>query len=187
LCSLVILYTMGLAQEPQTILRAPEGWNSEIISFPLGFAPSIDFVGFEDIRFAPGWADPSSEQFWTYHFVWFLEKKDNMDEEILTETLTRYYDGLMQAVLTELSDTTHSDTLDKTLCLFVQTDEGFTGKIRVFDAFFTKEPITLNVKVKEYMCKETNKQAIAFDISPQGFDHKVWQGFKEIQLIVECN
>ncbi|MBL4705559.1 MAG: hypothetical protein JKY54_13630 [Flavobacteriales bacterium] len=48
------------AQDDKAVLIAPDNWKSEIIPFPLGFAPSIDFVGIEDLRFSPGWKDSTS-------------------------------------------------------------------------------------------------------------------------------
>ncbi len=82
-------------QERETILSAPDNWKSEIIPFPLGFAPTIDFVGFEDLRFAPGWSDSTSQEFWTYTFAWYIEKDSGMTESRLTELFNSYYDGLM--------------------------------------------------------------------------------------------
>ena len=72
-------------QEHETVLGAPENWQSEIIPFPLGFAQEIDLVGFEDLRFAPGWNDPNSQEFWTYMFVWYAEKDSAMTEKKLTQ------------------------------------------------------------------------------------------------------
>jgi hypothetical protein len=34
------------------VLQSPEGWLKESFDFPLGFAPSIKFSGFEELRFA---------------------------------------------------------------------------------------------------------------------------------------
>ena len=50
----LILFTISsvitFGQEKETVLSAPDNWQSEILTFPLGFAPTIDFVGFEDLR-----------------------------------------------------------------------------------------------------------------------------------------
>jgi hypothetical protein len=85
------------------------------------------------------------------------------------------------------ANTTNSNQLDKTLCLFIKTNEGFVGKIRVYDRFFTKDYMTLNVKVRETFCTKTNKQIIFCDISPKAFDHKVWEIFGDIKLKVKCD
>jgi hypothetical protein len=177
---------ISFSQEYETVLSSPDNWQGEIIPFPLGFAQEIDFEGFEDLRFSPGWNDPNSQEFWTYMFVWYVEKVSPMTESKLTEYFNLYYDGLM-GIDDNNRDTTNSNQLDKTICLFVKTDEGFDGKMRTYDRFFTKDYITLNIKVKESFCPETNKQIIRFDISPKDFDHEVWGIFDDVSLKVKCN
>lgn len=160
---------------------------SEIIPFPLGFAQEIEFEGFEDLRFAPQWSDPSYKNFWTYCFVWYIEMDSAMTANKLTNYFNLYYDGLMGINHHNQADTTNTNQLEKTLSLFVKTEEGFTGKMRTYDRFFTKDYITLNIKVKEYFCPETNKQIILCEISPKTFDNKVWKTFDDVKLIAECN
>ncbi|MEL6485249.1 MAG: hypothetical protein AAFU57_17175 [Bacteroidota bacterium] len=173
------------AQKPETVLNSPEGWNSEQISFPLSFAPDIGFTGFEDIRFAPGWSDMKSDAFWAYHFVWYIDQTDPMTEVSLTEIMEAYYDGLMLTV-SKSEEHPEGNLPEKTMCLFIKTENGFTGKVRVFDAFFSKKTILLNFKVKEFFCDKTQKQVVAFDISPQPFEHSVWKQFDAVQLVAKC-
>ena len=59
--ALITLTTYG--QEHKTILEAPTDWKSEIILFPLSFAPDIDLTGYEDLRFTPNWNKPNSSEF----------------------------------------------------------------------------------------------------------------------------
>ena len=174
-------------QKHQSVLSAPENWQSEILTFPLGFAQDIDLVGFEDLRFAPGWSDSTSQEFWTYTFVWYVEKDSAMTENILTKYFNIYYDGLMGVDNNNKIDTTNANQLDKTICRFVKTDEGFTGEMRVYDRFFTKDYMTLNIKVKESFCSKTNKQIVFCDISPKEFSHAVWKIFDNVKLIVSCD
>lgn len=77
--------------------------------------------------------------------------------------------------------------LDETICLFIKSDEGFVGKMREYDNFFSNEYITLNIKVRESFCPETNKQIVLCEISPQEFDHTVWDTFNDVKLIVNCD
>ena len=95
--------------------------------------------------------------------------------------------GLLGVDVNNQADTTKSNQLDKTICLFVKTNEGFTGKMRVYDRFFTKNYMTLNIKVKESFCPKTNKQIVFCDISPQAFDHVVWGMFEDVKLKVKCD
>lgn len=187
----LIIFTISSAfafgQEKETVLNAPDNWQSEIITFPLGFAPSIHFDGFEDLRFSPGWSDSTNQNFWTYTFVWYIEKDSSMTESKLTEAFTSYYDGLMEVDLKNQAYTIKSNKLAGTLCLFIKTDEGFLGKMRVYDRFFTKGYMTLNILVKELFCPRTNKQIIFCDISPKAFDHEVWEIFDDVKLKVECD
>ncbi|KAA3615000.1 MAG: hypothetical protein D8M58_11145 [Calditrichaeota bacterium] len=178
--------TTGFCQEHETVLTLPENWKSEIIPFPLGFAQDIDLEGFEDLRFAPNWSDSTSENFWTYMFVWYIEKESAMTENKLTAYFNSYYDGLMGVNFKNREGVINPNNLDKTICLFIKTNEGFTGKMRVYDKFFSKDYITLNAKVRESFCPKTNKQIILFEISPKEFGHEVWNIFEDVQLKVKC-
>ena len=104
--------TICFCQEKETVLTAPENWQSEIIPFPMGFALDIDFIGFEDLRFAPGWNDAGSEEFWTYSFVWYIETYGAMTESKLTESFNSYYDGLMGVDIKNQADTLNSNQLE---------------------------------------------------------------------------
>ncbi len=178
---------VSYGQKEESILSAPDNWQSEILHFPLGFAQTIDFVGFEDLRFAPGWSDTTSQECWAYMFVWYIEFDSVMTETKLTESFNRYYDGLMGVDSKNQADTAKLNQLDKTFCLFVKTDEGFTGKMRVYDAFFAKDYMTLNIKVKEFICPKTNKQIVWCDISPRDIGHDVWKIFDDVKLKVNCD
>lgn len=177
----------SFGQEKETVLSAPDNWKSEIIPFPLGFAQDIDFVGFEDLRFAPSWSDTTSENLWTYMFVWYIEKEDAITESKLTTYFNSYYDGLMGVNLKNKEGVINPNKLDKTICLFVKTNEGFKGKIRVYDKFFSKDYMTLNIKVRESFCTKTNKQIILCEISQKAFDHNVWEIFNDVKLKVNCD
>ena len=176
----------SLAQDETSVLTAPEGWRSEIIPFPLSFAPEIEFDGIEEIQFAPGWSDPESDEFWAYSFVWYIEKQSPMTEQLLTESFNYYYDGLMTAVAENQKDSVPTPKFDYALCLFVKTGDGFTGKMRVFDAFFLKDYITLNIKVSESFCLPTGKQIVIFDISPKSLDDELWKIFDNVKLNAPC-
>jgi hypothetical protein len=52
----------------------------------------------------------------------------------------------------------------------VKTNEGFAGKMSVYDTFFSKENMTLNLKIGESFCPKTNKQIILCEISQKSFD-----------------
>lgn len=72
-------------------LPFPQGWGTEIFSLPATFAPAITYKGFEDIRFAPGWAKAASNEYWTYAFLWNLEDSVHIDAKIIAANLKAYY------------------------------------------------------------------------------------------------
>ena len=172
-------------QAPEPIIKAPETWNSELINFPLAFAPEIQLEGFEDIRFAPGWSDPNSDQFWTYHFTWVLEKPVEVDAAYLERTLTIYFDGLTKTVIDQMSNNSITEKPAKPICQFQKTGNRFTGTVKIFDAFHTMDVINLNIKVRKRNCTASGKQLISFELSPKPFENHVWNIFKEIKIICE--
>lgn len=183
----LISHALSFGQEAQTVLNAPSSWRKEVIPFPLPFAPDIDFKGVEDIRFAPGWHDPSSEDFWTYYFVWYIDKSEKIADANLKAILENYYNGLMNFVLKQESKDNELSEANKTTCLVLSSENGFEYKVEVFDAFFSKKKIALNMKIEEQMCEASNKQVITFKISPKAFDDKVWELFKQIEFIGDCS
>lgn len=184
---ILLLFTihsfLTVAQENKSILTAPDNWQSELIPFPISFAPSIDYQGIEDLRFAPGWADTASNQFWTYTFFWYLDKYYPLTSGGLSTTLETYFDGLMGINAEKAAD---SVLKKKTAVVLVKNKKGFDGTVLVYDAFFTKKMMLLHVKVKETFCTATKKHLIRFRFSPKAFNDPVWDVFNEVKLNVKC-
>ena len=175
------------AQEVESILKAPDDWNSELIEFPLSFAPQIDFEGIEDIRFSPGWSNPYSEQFWTYYFCWYVAGETELTDDFLERTMNLYFDGLIAVVINNQEDSIRVEEVGQTSSTFSRAQEGFEGEISIFDAFFTMEEVRLRVKVRQDICKAQGMQLISFELSPKDFETPVWDLFKEIERLVPCN
>src|SRR5262245_14582472 len=93
LCSVVACRSSAPAPWP-----VPEGWRSELIPFPLEFAPSLPHHGLEEIRFAPGFFDPAAPGYWSYTFVWRLDTSPPFDDAVVAAELTTYFRGLIAAV-----------------------------------------------------------------------------------------
>ena len=189
LCCLVMVLGIGTvnAQESDYILNVPDDWRGELYTFPLEFAPEIDLVGIEEIRFSPGWSNEESNEFWTYHFTWYVDDNGPMTEQFLEESFGYYLDGLVTKILKAQSNTAQLAILQPSVSLFVKSDSGFHGKARTYDPFFTKDYIQLNIKVRTSKCNKTNKQIVSFDISLQSFDNDVWNVFDKINFAGDCN
>lgn len=137
--------------------------------FPINFARDIDYQGVEDARFPRGWEEQDSPNFWSYAYAWNLENSGDVTEADLEESLQKYFVGLMGWEETSVQLSTTNNTV-------------FTGVVKTMDAFFTKEPMDLNVLVEKTYCEEKNKSIILFRFSPKGFEANVWNKLKEVQL-----
>lgn len=182
---LVLLLSTKLifAQEskPETILSAPDTWGPEIFPFPFEFAPSIDYTGFEDIRFAPGWSDTTANDYFTYVFVWYLDNDPKTTADKLETHLKAYFGGLM-------AGTSGRDDLPAVTADFQEKSENnYTGKVVTYDAFFKKSALTLNVRVKSSYCDKTEKYIMRFDFSPKELQDPLWKKFEEVTLKIECD
>jgi len=166
-------------EEPVSILDAPEGWGSEIIPFPIRFAPSIDLKGYEELRFTPAWRDSTSSDFWTMTFVWYVDRNREIGPGQLADYVEAYYDGLLG-----LRDA--NDQGAGRACQFAETENGLQCSIRVFDSFVTKAEMTLHINVEQRHCPETGKHLVQFKISPKEFGDPVWDALDAVTVRVAC-
>jgi hypothetical protein len=179
LCSIV---TFGQEEEQLGVLTSDSTWLKEIIKFPISFAPEIKYEGYEDLRFAKKWRDSTHEDFWCYMFAWHIKSNEKQTVETLETNIKLYYDGIMKAV-----NKKKDYEVPETTVLFIKTennkDADFIGKLYVYDSFTSEAMMTLNVSVKAHYCDQTELSTILFKLSPQGFDHKIWERFNTITLI----
>ncbi len=190
--TLLLLFILGInmsyaqEQEHESILQAPSDWQSEIIPFPISFARDIPLVGYEDLRFAPGWSDSTSEQFWTYCFVWYVHQSEPLTDSLLTQYMQQYYDGLMGVTLIAPDGTTNPNNLDKTTCILAKNGSGWEGQVRVYDRFFTKDYLSLNITIEENPCPKTQKTLIRFELSPQPIASELWKILDQVTSKEMC-
>ena len=153
-------------------------WGKEIFPFPLSFAQDINYRGIEEARFPPkGWSDAAHPNFWSYTFVWKIDKKQDVTTNVLEENLQKYFDGLMRINTTE--ELKHY----KTVALFIKKKHNsFTGKIKTYDRFTTKKQLILNVLVESNFCEKQQKSILLFKFSPKGFTHPTWKMLEKIEL-----
>lgn len=170
------------------LLEAPEDWRAELLAFPLAFAPSLPYKGVEDIRFAKGWPDKNSEEFWAYALVWDIENDPKLTAIELEKKMKVYFDGLMEAVAEDKE--LEPGVTDNTLALFMPADAknstDFIGKVQVYDAFFLQDRITLNMKVRSTYCEKTNKYLVLFHVSPKEYEHEIWKSLEEVSINMDC-
>jgi len=180
----LISSTVTFSQEEKSlgVFESDTTWLTEIIKFPINFAPEIKYEGYEDLRFAKKWRDQTHEDFWCYMFAWHINSHEKQSVDILETNIKLYYDGLMAAV-----NKKKDFKVPGTTVLFIKTDDknndiDYIGKIYVYDSFTTEDMITLHVRVKEYHCNDNKSSTIVFSLSPQNFNHTIWERFKKVKL-----
>lgn len=186
LVSSLVFSTAVFSQAQDSILlKTSAEWRSELLKFPISFAPELDYVGYEDVRFAKGWSKKDSEEFWAYMFAWYIEEDPELTPEKIASDMEAYYDGLMQLI--SRNDDTSKTKLKKTLALFTEVKKGkFIGKVQLYDAFFLKERTLLNFKVDSYYCADDNRHYVLFKISPKPYSHSIWADFDTIEITKNC-
>ena len=178
-CTLV-----SFGQEEKTLgaFESDTTWLKEIIHFPIGFAPEINYEGYEDLRFAKSWRDQAHPDFWCYTFVWHVKGIQKPTLEELDGYLTSYFNGLMTAV-----NKKENFTIPETNVMLTKTDPSkeaydFTGKIEMYDSFTSETVITLNVRISITHCEIKNESLLRFEFSPKDYDQPIWQRFKDIKI-----
>ena len=76
------------------------------------------------MRFAPGFLDEDSEEFWTYAFVWWVPEDSPIDPESLSTHLEAYFRGLATSVAKSREFDVGNATFSASL---TGTDDGIAG------------------------------------------------------------
>ncbi len=159
-----------------------DSWRKEAFEFPKPFAPKVDFKGVADVRFTKGWSDVDSDLFWSYAFAWKIDLEEKLTDTELEYYLELYFDGLMTVVN---RDTTLSVPLTNAVFISSPISKSqleYTGKIKLYDAFFTSEMITLNVNGEYDYCDKTNKHFYIFRLSPKPVGDEAWNHINKTAL-----
>ena len=106
-----------------------------------------------------------------------------MTSSFLETNLALYFDGLMQVVNRDMTL-----KLTHTTAKFHKTDSksqtsNYEGTLNIYDAFVTKDSMTLNVKVEKEYCDQKKKSVITFKFSPKSFGSDIWQPLDKIKLM----
>lgn len=173
----------GSTWEAPYHLSSPANWDVERFPIPIGFAPQIPYKGVEDIRFTPGWAKATSDEYWTYAFLWYLDGDIKMDSKTVESNLKLYYAGLITAngsnistpIVTSFKEITKDNNDLKT----------YLGTISLFD-YMAKQPLVLNCKVHVTACTDKTKAFIFYELSPKPIAHAVWHSLDKLWTDFKC-
>ena len=176
----VFCFLFGVAQTNKggNLLVVDSLWTKEVFEFPIHFVPEITYKGFEEAYFPKEWSNQDSIEYWSYVFVWSIEGNIEVNENILEHDLQLYFDGLMTVVNKD-----QNFKVPESTTLFLKDGENsFKGKIRLYNAFHTKDMMTLNVSANSYKCLEKDKTLLLFRFSPSDFDSDIWETLEAIKF-----
>jgi hypothetical protein len=170
-------------------LPIPTGWGVERFLLPPSFATGITYVGVEDIRFTPGWAKATDEDYWSYAFLWYLDAMPPLTKVSLEKDLTNYYTGLLAINSDSIKHAGEQPFPVKVevtaLTVAPAAMPAFTATITMRD-FLSRKPITLHARIDARLCPDTKKAFVFFELSPQPFTHRVWNSLDQLWKEFKC-
>jgi hypothetical protein len=168
----------------------PENWTTERFGIPIEFAPSIPYVGIEELRFSPGWGDSTSEDYWTYSYLWYLDGKEKFSTKTMEENLEAYYTGLVGRNIERRKIPKEKLFPVKANFEMVKTYEGdlstFKGSIAMLD-YMAQQPIRLNCLIHVKECPGKNNTFVFYEISPHEPTHPIWNTLNNIWTEFQCD
>jgi hypothetical protein len=191
-CMLLVSVSIAFGGEPAADVRlnAPEGWRKERIVLPPPFAPDMKLKGLEEIRFAPGMFQLQSDSFFSYVFVFQLENKPELSQEIMERELLAYYRGLATAVLKSRNASVDTNTFTLKLTKASAIDDApkppqiprqFTGDLKWVEPFVTGQSQTLHLELQSWKSQDSNHRFMFVCASPKPKTTAIWRQMREIR------
>ena len=170
---------------------APQKWARELIMFPMNFAPTITYKGFEELRFAPGWSNAASNEQWAYSILWWLDGKINFSEKNLKDDLEAYYSGLTKnkALADKLDMNLYKPASVEVKKSNTATGDKatYTATARIFDSYVNNKPLTLYFKIHIKDCPQTDKTIVLIEAAAGSYNDPVWQSLDQINKEFKCS
>lgn len=174
---------------PPYTLDIPKGWSIERFTLPAEFAPQMSFTGVEELRFPVGWGDSTSAEYWSYAYLWWLNRNTAVNEVTLQTNFQALYTGLVgrnivrrQIPLNKQVRTSVSVRKIKTETGDVQT---FKGQTQMLD-YMTQKPMLLNLLIHVKDCSKENHTAVFVEVSPKPLTHYIWKELKQLDQTFSC-
>jgi len=162
---------------PAYYLSLPKGWGVEQFRLPPDFARELPYKGIQDVRFAPGWGDVKSEEYWAYAYLLWLEAKPVINAQALQENLKAYFGGLVARNIPRRKIPADKLVPTVTAIRKIKTSAGdtetFRGTVSMLD-YMTQTPMILNTLIHEKKSAETDHTALFLEFSPKPVSHPIW-------------
>jgi hypothetical protein len=168
-----------------------QGWFTDRFDFPLPFAPSLPYGGFEDLHQLDGFGDAGSKEFWSYDFLFWLDGQPAITRASLERDLHDYYAGLCDyfgppQVICEAAAFQSRVVALGQGSFAGRRAELFLADVSAIDPFFTGQPITLHMLLASFACPRDRHQAVLVAASPQPIGLAPWPGLIEEAEQLRC-
>jgi hypothetical protein len=173
---------------PPYTFGVPDGWRVERYLLPPFFAPGVKLKGIEDLRLPSGWGVPSSNEYWSAAFLYWLDKGQTINADVLKEMLTTYFDGLIKV---NIPPNTPKEKLVPTTVSIQKIKpepddlETYSATISMLD-FQSMNPITLNYMAHVRTCNDKNHFPVFAELSPKPFSDPLWTTMKRMKQQFVC-
>lgn len=171
------LRTQAQDTQPQ-FLTLPADWRSEVLNFPLDFAPDLEYQGLEELRFAPGMFDTTATDYFTYMFVMVLEGSHDFTIPETKKFIASYFRGLSSAVGQGKEISVDTSLITVTVMrpdIKTGKHEGYFITVNFIDTFSGGRLVTLNMESVVLYQKDGQKTYIQALISPQPKYSATWK------------
>src|SRR6185503_11853910 len=182
-----------MAQDPPYSLPTPDGWATERMTFPLGFAKDLDHKGVEDLRFAPGMFKAEAPDYFSYAFLMWLEGSVSFEPRALEKDLLKYYKGLCASVaasrkldLDFSKITVKVDRQEKKGRLRGEEADVSHARIDWYDPFVTGRPLTLHLELWTRSADGGKRSCLVAIASPKEKTAPIWTALRKIQDGFTC-
>ena len=178
-CILCFSYAQEAKHRP---LLKTTNWGSEFFDFPIKFAPTIPYKGYEEAVFPKGWSNKESIEFWSYAFAWKIEKTIDLSPQDLELQLEAYFDGLMN-----IKNIKNGVSILPTKVSFKSPinnlNNEFLGAVYLYEGRYNKQMMLLYTKVSLLYCENKTRLILLFKFSPLDFNSLIWEVLDDITVL----
>lgn len=168
-----------------------DGWRQELSYEPGVNHPHFPLQSIEDLHLPAGWSVAGSEEYWSAAYLFWLDPGQQINADILENTLKIYYDEHISMAVKRGNLKFPPGTIQpvqvtiKKLPAETDDKETYGGTISMLD-YMGRKPIVLNFFVHLKACPARNHIPLFWEISPQPVNHPLWARLKEMKQKFSC-
>ncbi len=171
----------------------PGSWRTEPrYTFPLPWSPDLSLRGIEDLAFAPDFDDPSSPEYHSYQFFWWIDGTTPITASDLQANLDTYFRGLssdrgqrrgFHPVLSNVSAIIQNATA-KPAPVARLDGQVFEGTAHLYDR--NGKVIALHTEITTFVCRGAAHTAVFAGFSQLPRPARVWSEVDAIRDSFAC-